>query len=350
MIDNPRPQLQVALPDFRNLGVMLRILVIAELAKLGSLAAYSPEGFSVVFEAGAWGFIFEMAVLAVVLALFMLSPWLARLPYTYGAALATGTVAVVAAGVDAAMRELTGAVSLPGTVRAAVLGGFLAAAILAYFNWRQRVLSPALAEARLMALQSRIRPHFLFNCINTALSLLRHNPAQAEAVLLDMSDLFRVLLAEPRALVPLADEIRLARSYIEIEQFRLGDRLRVKWDCERVPPGATVPILLLQPLLENAVRHGVEPTAAGGDIRVRINARDTTLRVEISNTMVDSTAGASPGNGMALANIGERLALHFDAEAHLRTFRKDGRFVVQARLPLVGREMPRGHDRVRPKR
>ncbi|MCK0506283.1 sensor histidine kinase [Aromatoleum anaerobium] len=335
MIDSGRPQPQITLPDFRNLGVMLRILVIAEVANLGSLVAHSPEGFFVLPEAANWGFIFEAAVLATVLALFVLSPWLAKAPYPRGVVLVTGLVSLVAAGFDVGMRTLVGAGSPESAVKAAVLAALLAGLILGYFNWRQRVLSPALAEARLMALQSRIRPHFLFNSINTVLSLVRQDARQAEAVLLDISDLFRVLLAEPRSLVPLADEIRLARSYLEIEQLRLAERLRVKWDCAGAPLDASVPILLLQPLLENAVRHGVEPAAAGGDVLVSIGARDRMLCIEVRNSIHDSAAEASAGNRIALANIRERLDLHFDSEAQLRTFEKDAQFVVRVRLPLT---------------
>jgi len=290
------------------------------------------------------GLLFESSLLVVVLLLFLLSPWLGRLPYRQGVWVVIGLAAGVAAAQDAGLNAWVGPLPTGGGLKAAVVAALLAGLILAYFNWRQRVLSPALAEARLMALQSRIRPHFLFNSINTALSLLRQDPRQAEAVLLDMSDLFRVLLAEPRSLVPLADEIRLARSYLEIEQLRLGERLRVSWECESAPLDAQVPILLLQPLLENAVRHGIEPASGGGDVLVRLWAREGILRIEVANSIHESAPEVSAGNRIALDNIRERLALHFDSEAHLRTYRKDARFVVQVRLPLSARRgaLPRG--------
>ena len=325
------------LPDFRNLGVILRVVLIAEVASLAAALTQSPNGLGALLRVPDSGLLFESSLLVVVLLLFLLSPWLGRLPYRRAVWTVVGLAAGVAAGQDIGLNAWVGPLPTGGAPKAGVIAALLAGLILAYFNWRQRVLSPALAEARLMALQSRIRPHFLFNSLNTAISLLRQDPRQAEAVLLDMSDLFRVSLAEPRLLVPLADEIRLARSYLEIEQLRLGERLRVTWECDGAPADASVPILLLQPLLENAVRHGIEPAAGVGDILVRIKARDRMLHIEVCNSIHDSAREISAGNRIALANIGERLALHFDSEAQLRTVQRDARFAVQVRLPLSGR-------------
>ncbi|MDO9189761.1 MAG: histidine kinase, partial [Sulfurimicrobium sp.] len=129
----------------------------------------------------------------------------------------------------------------------------LTAALLAYFNLRSRALSPALAEARLQALQARIRPHFLFNSINAVLSLIRSNPKRAESALEDMADLFRVLMADNLNLVSLEREVALSRQYLGLEQLRLGERLQVTWHIEKMPSDALIPPLVLQPLLENAV-------------------------------------------------------------------------------------------------
>jgi len=334
MTQNSHQDKQVTLPDFRNLGVMLRILVIAESANLVSFAAHAPDGFASLLMVANWGLLFETSVLGVVLILFAVSPWLARLPYRRGVWLVAAVAAVIAVGFDVGMRMLVGAASIAGAFKAASLAAVLAGLILAYFNLRQRVLSPALADARLMALQSRIRPHFLFNSLNTAVSLVRQDPRLAEQVLLDMADLFRVLLADSRALVPLADEVRLARSYLEIEQLRLGGRLRVHWGCETVPLGAQVPILVLQPLLENAVRYGVEPSADGGDVSVAIGIHGRQLVIEVRNPVFGSDGPPPMGNRIALANIAERLALHFDAEGNLRTSTREGQFVVKVSIPL----------------
>lgn len=323
------------LPNFRNPAVLLRALVLAEACNLIAFALAAPTLSAAIERLADWNPLFEFTMLWAALLLFLCAPWLRKLPYALGAAATVLVAALAAAGAALAGPLWLGEALGPGMARSALIAGGVAALLLAYFDWRQRALSPALAQARLIALQARIRPHFLFNSINTALSLLRQNPAQAEAVLLDLSDLFRVVLAERRSLVPLADEIRLARSYLDIEQLRLGERLRVNWDCEAAPMDAQVPILLLQPLVENAVHHGIEPSPGGGDVVVRIGAGDETLYIEVANSIHDSAREISPGNRIALANIGERLDLHFDSEAQLRTFRNGARFVVQVRVPLV---------------
>jgi two-component system sensor histidine kinase AlgZ len=217
------------------------------------------------------------------------------------------------------------------------VAALVAGAVLFYFNWRHHRLSPALANARMTALQARIRPHFLYNSLNSVLALLRSNPRAAEAMLHDLADLYRSLLADARTLVPLEQEIALARAYVNIEQRRLGERLRLHWLCDHVPAQALVPALLLQPLLENAVRYGVEPNPQGADVTLQAVADDTTLLLYVRNTLAPPAAAEhvpQNGNHMALDNIRERLALHFDAEASLRIQQTAGEFEVLVRLPL----------------
>lgn len=324
----------VSLPDFRNLGVLLRVLLIAEATNLVALAAHSTDPLAALKGGGSGGLPYESSLLAAVLMLFMLSPRLARFPYDHGVAVAIALVVGVAAALDLVFQAWTGTIVWTVVLKSAVMSGLLAALILGYFNWRQRALSPALARARLIALQSRIRPHFLFNSLNTAVSLLRQDPRLAEQVLLDMSDLFRALLADSRALVPLADEIRLAQAYLQIEQLRLGDRLRMHWELDDVPLSVRVPILLLQPLLENAVRYGVEPSAEGGDVFVQVRMGVREMVVEVRNSIVPKESAVPGGNKIALANIEERLALHFDAEGSLGISVRDDLFCVKVRVPL----------------
>ena len=322
------------LPDFRNLGVMLRILVIAQAANLLSFAAHAPDGLAALLTVANWGLAFEVAALGIVLTLFLLAPWLGRIPYRRAFWLVVGLSALLAAGFDAWMHAPTSELALGRGLKAAFMAALLAMLILTYFNWRQRILSPALAEARLMALQARIRPHFLFNSLNAAVSVVRDDPRLAERVLLDMCDLFRALLAEGRSLVPLEDEIRLARSYLEIESLRLGERLEVVWAVDEVSADTRVPVLLLQPLLENAVYHGIELRPEGGTISVRIGRKGRMLVIEVRNPI--NVAGVVPaGNRIALANIRERLSLHFDAEALLHAAARGSEFVVSVTIPLA---------------
>ncbi|WP_176256662.1 sensor histidine kinase [Derxia lacustris] len=210
--------------------------------------------------------------------------------------------------------------ALPGvsTLLMRISGFGLAAVMIAWtIELRARAVSPALADARLQALQARIRPHFLFNSLNAAMSLVRIDPPLAERVLGDLAELFRASMGDARALLPLADEVRLAQQYVDIEQVRIGDRLTVEWDLARMPGDYPVPALLLQPLLENAVHHGIEPAEQPGQVRVRITGVGRELIIVVENTY-DPVIRRRPGNRLALANIRERLSLLYDLEARLR--------------------------------
>ena len=213
---------------------------------------------------------------------------------------------------------------------AAVTTGIL----LFYFDLRARALSPALAEARLQALQARIRPHFLFNSLNAVLSLIRSEPRRAERALENMADLFRVLMADNRRLITLQQEVDLCRQYLEIEQLRLGDRLQVAWHTDKMPGDALIPPLVLQPLLENAVYHGVEPASLSGEIVINIYRNRNQVVVVLRNPY-NPEASHHGGNKMALDNIRERLALHFDAEASMKSQIMGDSYQVTITMPYV---------------
>ena len=204
---------------------------------------------------------------------------------------------------------------------------------LLYFDLRSRALSPALTEARLQALQARIRPHFLFNSINAVLSLIRSEPKRAERMLEDMSELFRVLMADNRKLTSLADEITLCKRYLEIEEIRLGERLVVVWRIDNMPADALVPPLILQPLVENAVYHGIEPRQVPGTLTIEVLPKGKQFVIRLTNPF-DAGSTHVSGNRMAIANIKERLQLHFDAEASLKAEVKDETYVVTITLPV----------------
>jgi two-component system sensor histidine kinase AlgZ len=249
----------------------------------------------------------------------------AALHVLLGAACATfGWLPLLALGVASA--SPTRAVAVP------LIGAAFAVLAWAWLEARERSQRPADASARLAELQARIRPHFLFNALNTALALVQVDPARAEGVLEDLAELFRVVLADDTAAVPLADEIELARKYLAIEQIRFGARLKLTWDVDPDAGRALVPPLLLQPLVENAVRHGIEPSSAGGEIRVRTAVRLGQALVRIDNTLPD--APSQPGHRMALANVRERLRLLHDVAAQLDTRRERDRFRVQIMVPL----------------
>jgi two-component system sensor histidine kinase AlgZ len=206
------------------------------------------------------------------------------------------------------------------------------AVLLFYFDLRARSLSPALSEARLQALQARIRPHFLYNSLNAALSLIRTEPKRAERALLDLSDLFRVLMADNTTLAPMAREIELTRQYLAIETLRLGDRLIVDWALDASAADALLPPLTLQPLVENAVYHGIEPRADEGTIRIETRRKGKMVVLQVINPVADVPSG-HPSNNMATANIRERLALHFDVEASMSASMVEGVYTVRIEFP-----------------
>jgi two-component system, LytTR family, sensor histidine kinase AlgZ len=321
----------VSLPDFRNFGVLIRALVLTEAINGLALLAHSASVVDAWYRFGQWAPYFELILLLVLAALAGLQPVLSRLSYRSGAAavllLAVAIALAVAYGIAAWLAR-----PAPDGLQVAVLTMSLTGALLVYFNWRHRALSPALGEARLAALEARIRPHFLFNSLNTVVALVREDSGLAERMLLDLSELFRVLLGEERGLVRLERELSLARAYGEIESIRLGGRLRLHWDAEGAPGACLVPLLILQPLLENALRHGVEPEPEGGEVWVEVAQRGAQLVMEVRNSL-GPHAGGTGGNGMALANIRERLQLHFDAEAQIHTVERDGQFLARVELP-----------------
>ncbi len=210
-------------------------------------------------------------------------------------------------------------------------GALLAALLVAALVARARERAPAAAQARLAELQARIRPHFLFNTLNSAIALVRAEPARAERLLEDLSDLFRSALAEQASSVSLADEIALARAYLAIEQVRFGERLQLQWQLDPAAESARLPPLLLQPLVENAVKHGVEPSADGARIKISTQRRGSVVVIKVSNTVPGVSATA--GHGLALANVRERLSLLHDVQGRFQYGRKDDVFQVRIELP-----------------
>jgi two-component system sensor histidine kinase AlgZ len=273
----------------------------------------------------------EPLLLVIVVALFALSAALRRLPYWAGCA---AVIVLVAALVAAYVAAIGMSAVL---VRMLALAVLIAAALLAYFRLLWKAHSPALAEARLQALQARIRPHFLFNSLNAVLALIRRDPQRAERALEDLADLFRTLMSDARQFVRLSDEIALLERYAELEQLRLGERLRIAWELDGAPVDALLPPMVLQPLLENAVYHGVEPGTGPADVLVHIERRGNRVLARIENPYVVNAQGQPEvqraGNRMALENIRERLQLFFDAEARIRTQAAAGRYRVEIEIP-----------------
>lgn len=227
---------------------------------------------------------------------------------------------------------------LNNLVIAAILSGIL----LRYLYLQQQLRNQQQAEmqARIQALQSRIRPHFLFNSMNAIASLISTDPDTAERVVEDLSELFRASLAEP-TLIPLERELTLCKHYLEIEQLRLGRRLQVDWQIGSYTSEVKIPSLMLQPLVENAIFHGVEPMPKGGKITIKVSQNDKQLSIVISNPYVlvkrnsQNHDHSQRHNRMALDNIRRRLTAHFGSAARLSSSAENGVFTTYIFCPLT---------------
>ena len=307
------------LPDFRNVGVISRALIGVNLGMMFHLLLVVPtwtDWRERLFASALWC---EPILLLTLAVLALLSPWLARASYRQGVVL-TVLIAMLSAWLLRAFYgDLNDSFSnqLPG--RYELSAGFSALLLLTYYHLWMRALSPRITEARLAALQARIRPHFFFNSLNAVLSLIRTEPRQAQRLLENLSDLFRVAMAEQGGLSTLEREVELARGYLEIEKVRLGDRLNIDWFIDNMPAKAAIPPLILQPLFENAVYHGIEPSSVPGLVQVTVFRSRDEVHIDIRNPITSKDKLLRSGNGMALDNVRERLLLHFDAAAQLTT-------------------------------
>ncbi len=283
------------------------------------------------------------------LALRALGPFLERLgAWTRGAA-ALGVLALVTVAVAEVV--LYALFELGATLEAwpewhvsVLLRALIISAIVGALMWNYMLVyqqatteTKAQHDDRLQVLHSRIRPHFLFNSMNSVASLIRSNPELAEKALEDLADVYRVVLADARKMVPITAESQLARQYLDLEKMRLGDRLNVKWTLSNVPRSALMPSLTLQPLLENAVYHGIEPSFAGGTVTVQMWGDGEGLHIVISNPLPELSASASHrrGNQIAMANVRERLERHFGNRASLQNMEKLGNYYVKIKIPIV---------------
>ena len=213
----------------------------------------------------------------------------------------------------------------------------VAAMLLRYFyvthEWQRHLRAEA--RSRIEALQARIRPHFLFNSLNTIAALARSDPRRAEEAVEDLADLFRATLRDSHSPLRLKEELELTRIYQRIEELRLGGRLKVRWDVAALPMRAFVPGLTVQPLLENAIYHGIEPLDRGGTVTVSGRVVDGRVEIVVTNPVAPARADAAerPGNRLALENIRQRLALAYEEAATLTIEQPDGEYRVTIRFP-----------------
>lgn len=318
------------LPDCCNLGTIVRVMGVVNIG-LVLVTLASASGLKAAFAA----FLTAAAIAepAALVTLALLCPLRKAvngsprvLQWAIGLGVAGAVTTLVCLVVSSVLApDLRGLDLIGWAASKGLLAAGIAAALIIWLSLRNLALQPAQAEGRLQALQARIRPHFLFNSLNTVLGLMRSDARQAERTLENLADLFRVFMKDSRELVPLDEEVLLCKEYLEIEKLRLTERLGVRWQVEDMPGDALLPSLLLQPLIENAVHHGIEPRSERGQITITIAKTGERVRVDIVNPLADAQP-TRPGNQMALSNIRERLSLTFDVEGQLVTAAEDGLF------------------------
>jgi two-component system sensor histidine kinase AlgZ len=255
---------------------------------------------------------------------------LARLPSPAQQAIGI-TFGAISGLYGCALLALVGTPAQVPWLASASAGALLSSVMVAALVLRAKGRMPAETTARLAELQARIRPHFLFNSLNSAIALVREDPARAETLLEDLSELFRHALVSKGDAVTLAEEVQLARHYLAIEQVRFGERLRVEWAIDPRAGSAKVPPLFLQPLVENAVKHGVEPSPTGADVKVTTQRRGGTVVIRVTNTVPGGQG--RPGHGVAQENVRDRLRLLHDVQAQFQTALIDGLYQVRMEVP-----------------
>lgn len=317
--------------DVCHVGVVLRAVlfvqaVVAVAALFGANAPLQWLSRMALITAGALP-----ATLAWLLASCALKRLLARLP-PYAQQLSALFLGALAGGYGCAMLVFMGMLEPAPWWASGASGALLAGILTSVLVLRGKARTPATATARLSELQARIRPHFLFNTLNSAIALVRAEPRKAENLLEDLSDLFRHALMEQSESVSLAQEVELAQRYLAIEQVRFAERIRVQWAIDEQANPARLPPLLLQPLVENAVHHGVEPSPDGAEIKISTERRGSRVVIKVSNTV--PCPRISSGNGLALKNVRERLNLLHDVQASFQSGLKNGVFQVRIEIPL----------------
>ncbi|MEJ2687813.1 MAG: sensor histidine kinase [Gammaproteobacteria bacterium] len=341
------------LPSFCDMRMVFAVVVLAELFAFVLVLASTPTGADRWARLGVLSLLVQWIALTSAALLCLARPGLRRLSNAAAALISYLLLLVVAAAISELAWQVISAAPAwtlgdPGThdgflLRNVGISAVISGLALRYFfvrhQWRRQL--EAEARARIEALQARIRPHFLFNSLNTIAALTRSQPEQAEEAVEDLADLFRATLAEVHAEVPLAQELEVCRRYVHMESLRLGERLRVQWDVSGGLVGTPVPALVLQPLLENAIYHGIEPRSAGGLVRVGVRGGDGWLHLEVCNPLPPAGRRCRrAGNGMALANIGQRLRLAYGDSASLHIQESADEHCVRLRIPLQGPQTP----------
>jgi two-component system sensor histidine kinase AlgZ len=341
------------LPDFAAASTVTALVIISQLVALALTIAGSAAGQSFFLALASKALVMLWMTLSSACVLTAARPVLGRqstaVATCFSIGLILATIALLSEGTyrigdyyaQSRLLDTTSffpALRLEFLARNLALGALITAGLLRYFyvthQWRRNVEREA--AARISALQARIRPHFLFNSMNTIAALTRTDPAAAESAVEDLADLFRASLSNPSAAISLEEELEVTRVYQRMEQQRLGARLKVAWDIDGIPLQTLVPGLTIQPLLENAIYHGIEPRPEGGTVTVSGSHTDDMVTITVSNPLPTAAAQRSGGQRIALDNIRERLELAYGSRARMEIDNATDVFRVLIGFPVTG--------------
>lgn len=343
--DSHKVTAQVYLPDFCAASTLFVIVLVAELIAIAlTLASSSPDHEFLIELSKTSFFILWLAVLGTAL-MCQLTKYLEKAGQTRAFVVAFVALELMCLAIAEAAWQVTrvfgASLIIDDThthflLRTAALSAIIIALAMRYLyvssEWRRSIVLEA--QARISALQALIRPHFLFNSMNTIASLTRTDPARAEEAVEDLSDLLRANLGNSADRASLKSEFETAAIYQRIEKLRLGDRLAVRWNVGDLPMRARIPSLTLQPLLENAIYHGIELLPDGGEVTVTGRNEGDYLCIEISNPVAIGEKRTTGGNNMAMSNITQRFELAYQGKATVTVEDDPERYSVTLRFPL----------------
>jgi two-component system sensor histidine kinase AlgZ len=334
---------QAFLPDFCAAGTILVILLVAELVAIVLTLASSEPGAFLTELSKMSMYVLWLALLGTAV-LCRIRPWAEKQGNTQAFVICFVVLEVMCLVLAEVTYRLTvrfgQAVIIDDTHAGFVASTFAISSIVIALamrylyvssEWRRSIMLEA--QARISALQALIRPHFLFNSMNTIASLTRSNPKQAEEAVEDLADLLRANLGATKDRTTLKEELEVAAIYQRIEKLRLGDRLSVRWDVAELPMRALIPSLTIQPLLENAIYHGIELLPDGGEVNVTGKRIDDDLRISITNPVAPNQARKIGGNKMAMSNIRQRFELAYGNRAKVDVEETDSSYSVQLQFP-----------------
>jgi len=349
--DNSRTHPPAYLPDFCSSPIVFGVVLTAELMAIALTLARVTEWSTFFGDLAKTSLLLVWASLAITGTLCLLRNWLNRFSAAKASLLTFAAVILIIVLVSEIIYALGTTFTAPNITVTnvwfpqnrwyflssnVIVGTIMTGLALRYFyvsHQRQRNVEIE-ARTRIHALQARIRPHFLFNSMNTIAELTRTNPKAAETAVENLSDLFRASLADSRKLIRLAQELEVTRVYQEMEQQRLGDRLVVRWRIDDLPQQALIPSLTLQPLLENAIYHGVEPLPGVGVVEIEGRRKGDMIYVSVRNPLPIRQFKSEPGNQIALENIRERLELAFGSSASLSRAIDQTHYQVSIAFPI----------------